>query len=232
MQDVEGLNMHVAIIMDGNGRWAERRGLPRIQGHREGLKRVEELVKYAPKKGVRFLTLYAFSTENWRRPPKEREFLFSLFEMYLKQKRDDLKSGGIRLKIIGLRDRLPEHLVSLIEETETYLREGNNLTLQIAFNYGGRAEIVYAVNRLLAEGKAIGRVDEEVFSQYLFTSGVPDPDLLVRTSGEMRISNFLLWQCAYTEFYFTDVLWPDFTEAEFDKALQEFSRRRRRFGGI
>ncbi len=224
--------MHVAIIMDGNGRWAQKRGFPRIQGHREGLKRVEELIRYAPKKGVRHLTLYAFSTENWRRPRHEREFLFSMFESYLKGKRDELKHNGVQLRIIGLRDNLPENLVDLIKETEDYLSKGSNLTLQIAFNYGGRSEIVKAVKGIINDELKDFEVDERVISRYLFTSGVPDPDLLIRTSGEKRLSNFLLWQSAYTELYFTNVFWPDFTEEEFDKALGEFFQRRRRFGGI
>ncbi len=224
--------MHVAIIMDGNGRWAQERGLPRIQGHREGVKRVEELVRYAPKKGVRYLTLYAFSTENWRRPKHEREFLFSMFESYLKNKRDELKRNGVQLRVIGVRNNLPKQLVDLIKETEDCLSEGSNLTLQIAFNYGGRSEIVEAVRSIINDGLKDFEVDEGVISRYLFTSGIPDPDLLIRTSGEKRLSNFLLWQSAYTELYFTSVFWPDFTEDEFDKALNEFSQRRRRFGGI
>ncbi len=225
-------NLHVAIIMDGNGRWAENRGLPRIHGHKEGLKRVEELVRYAPGKGVKYLTLYAFSTENWKRPKSEREFLFSMFEFYLKSKRDELKGHGICLKVIGLRRNLPSRLLELVEETENYLSDGTNLFLQIAFNYGGRAEIVEAVKKIIQEKIGPEEIDEKKFEDYLFTAGIPDPDLLIRTSGEKRLSNFLLWQCAYTELYFTSVLWPDFDESEFDKALEEFSKRRRRFGGI
>ncbi len=223
--------MHVAIIMDGNGRWAQARGLPRIEGHRQGLKRVEELLNYAPGKGVKYLTLYAFSTENWRRPQAEREFLFSMFERYLRDKWKDLAERGVRLRVIGSRNGLPGSLVELIEETENRLASGNRLFLQIAFNYGGRDEIVNAVKRLYEKGLCEG-VDEKTFSEYLYTAGIPDPDLMIRTSGEKRISNFLLWQLAYTELYFTDVLWPDFDQAEFEKALADYSKRRRRFGGI
>ncbi len=223
--------MHVAIIMDGNGRWAQARGLPRIEGHRQGLKRVEELLRYAPDKGVKYLTLYAFSTENWRRPKAEREFLFSMFERYLKDRWEGLAERGVRLKVIGSRQGLPASLVELIEDTERKLSGGDSLFLQIAFNYGGRDEIVRAIRDLHEKGLCQD-VDEKIFAEYLYTAGIPDPDLMIRTSGEKRISNFLLWQLAYTELYFTDVLWPDFDEAEFEKALADYSKRRRRFGGI
>ncbi len=223
---------HIAIIMDGNGRWAQAKGLARIKGHQEGIKRIEELIKYAPNKGVKYLTLYAFSTENWQRPKEEVNFLFSIFESYLRSKVKELKEYKIRLKVIGSRENLPPTLISAIEEAEEELSGFDRFFLLIAFNYGGRIEILDAVKKIIAEDISPEDLTEQLFSSFLYTHNIPDPDLLIRTSGEKRISNFLLWQVSYTELYFTDVLWPDFTEQEFDKALAEYQKRRRRFGGL
>ncbi len=224
--------MHIAIIMDGNGRWAKQRGLPRIRGHQEGINRIRELLEYAPRKGVDVLTLFAFSTENWRRPKEEVGFLFSAFENYLRSSVDDLDKKNIRIKVIGERGNLPKSLVEAISQTEERLKDKSGLTLLIAFNYGGRQEIVSAVKSIIRNNVSVDEINEEVVSQHLFTAGLPDPDLLIRTSGEVRISNFLLWQISYTELYFTPIFWPDFNEQEFDKAIDWFSKRKRRFGGL
>ncbi len=223
---------HIAIIMDGNGRWAVSRGLPRINGHKEGIKRIEELLRYAPTKGIKYLTLYAFSTENWRRPKEEVGFLFSAFERYLNSRRNDLKENRVRLRVIGERKGLPTNLVRAIETAEKFLADEDGLSLQICFNYGARQELVNAVRAIVRDRLKEGDITEDLFSSYLYTAGIPDPDLIIRTSGEMRLSNFLLWQASYSEFYFTDILWPDFSETEFDKALAEFSNRKRRYGGV
>ncbi len=222
--------LHIAIIMDGNGRWAVRRGMPRVFGHKKGIERVEEMVRYAPDLGVRYLTLYAFSTENWKRPKQEIEFLFSSFKAYLINKRDELKKNGVALRVIGSRENLTEDLISVIVETEEFLKHGRRLLLSIAFNYGGRYEIIEAVRAAVLQG--IRGITEEDFSNLLYTRNIPDPDLIIRTSGEQRLSNFLLWQSAYSEFYFTEVLWPDFTRGEFKKALEEYANRKRRFGAV
>ncbi len=222
--------LHIAIIMDGNGRWAEKRGLPRIFGHKEGINRVEEIIRYAPSLGVRYLTLYAFSTENWKRPKQEVDFLFSSFKKYLIGKRDELKENGVALRIIGHKESLPHDLVDTINQTEAFLADGERLLLSIAFNYGSRYEIINAINAILKKG--FDSVDEKVFEKFLYTSGIPDPDLIIRTSGEERLSNFLLWQAAYSEFYFTDVLWPDFDKGCFEEALEVYAKRKRRFGAL
>ena len=223
---------HIAIIMDGNGRWALSRGLPRINGHREGIKRIEGLLRYAPSRGIEYLTLYAFSTENWRRPREEVSFLFSAFENYLNTKKGELKKNHIRLRVIGQRKGLPNSLVKAIETAEEFLAKEKGLSLQICFNYGAREEIINAVKAIVRDGTKEEDITEELFSSYLYTAGIPDPDLIIRTSGEMRLSNFLLWQASYSEFYFTDVLWPDFSEEEFERALVKFSNRKRRYGGV
>ena len=221
---------HVAIIMDGNGRWALKRGLPRIMGHYQGAKVAEDIVEYATKLGIKHLTLYAFSTENWNRPKEEVEALFKLLEDYLKNKKQKLCDLGIRTRFIGRRDRLPKRLVELMEQIEEESKNLNRLTLNIAIDYGGRDEIIRAVKKLIKDSPSV--IDEETFSQYLDLACSPDPDLLIRTAGEKRISNFLLWNIAYTEFYFTDTLWPDFTKEEFLEAIKDYSRRKRKFGRV
>ncbi len=221
---------HVAIIMDGNGRWAKRRGLPRIEGHRKGSQTAEEITLACARVGVEFLTLFAFSTENWNRPEEEVKALFQLLREYLLAKREKFLREGIRIRFIGRRDRLPDNLIEVMKETEDITKNCNRITVNVALDYGGRDDIVRAVNKVLKEGKK--EVSEEEFSRYLDLAGVPDPDLLIRTAGEKRISNFLLWNLAYTELYFSDLLWPDFNEEELLRAFEDFSSRKRKFGRI
>jgi di-trans,poly-cis-decaprenylcistransferase len=226
---------HVAIIMDGNGRWAERRGLPKVEGHRQGARQVTEVLKAAQEYGVEFLTLYAFSTENWKRPVAEVTALMGLLEEFIDDKLPELMKNGIRLRTIGrTEDLFPgarKKLLHAIEMTE----KNNGGTLNLALNYGGRAEIVDAVNKMAAEmtekGGRFPKVTEESFRNYLYAPDIPDPDLLIRTSGELRLSNFLLWELSYSEMYVTDTLWPDFGKKEFEEALEAYGQRDRRFGG-
>ena len=226
--------VHVAIIMDGNGRWAKARGLPRTAGHKRGAEAVRRTVEAAREMGVSYLTLYAFSSENWKRPLGEVTDLMGLLRLYLRNEVKNLHKNGIRLKVIGDRTRLGADIVALIEESEAKTAANTALTLTLALSYGGRQEIVEAARRLaaeVAEGKLTpAQVDEDAFARNLFTVGMPDPDLVIRTSGEMRISNFLLWQCAYAELVFLDVLWPDFGREDFEGAITHFHRRERRYG--
>ncbi len=226
--------VHVAIIMDGNGRWATARGLPRAAGHRQGAEAVRTAVKSAIEAGVAYLTLYGFSSENWSRPPAEVSDLMGLLRYYLRSEIAKLCQDGIRLRVIGERERLDHDIVALIEEAEKATAGGRRLTLTLALSYGGRAEIAWAA-RHLAEKVAVGnlrpeKIDEAAFEACLFTAGIPDPDLIVRTSGEKRISNFLLWQMAYSEFVFVDTLWPDFSQRDFQRAVADFRGRDRRYG--
>jgi len=221
---------HVAIIMDGNGRWAKSRGLPRIAGHYKGAEVAEDIVEYAIEIGIKHMTLFAFSTENWKRPKEEVNALFELLRQYLISKKQKLYKLGIRVRFIGRKDRINKNLLSLMKEIEEESKENKNLVLNIAIDYGGRDDIVRAINKIIKEQP--NRIDEETFSQYLDLSCSPDPDLLIRTAGEKRISNFLLWNLAYTELYFTDTLWPDFSRKDFLKALEDFSRRKRKFGRV
>lgn len=227
--------LHVAIIMDGNGRWARARGLPRTAGHRRGAETVRTIVEAAADMGVSILTLFGFSSENWNRPESEVRDLMGLLRLYLRNEISTLAKNGVRLRVIGERSRLAPDIVALIEEAEAKTAENRRLTLVVALNYGGRQEIVAAARRLAMEaeaGRIEGRlIDEELFARHLFTAEFPDPDLLIRTSGEQRISNFLLWQMAYTEFVFVDSLWPDFSREEFEKAIREYQGRERRYGG-
>ena len=227
---------HVAIIMDGNGRWAQMRGLPRQEGHRRGLEALRNAVRNAGDLGVSILTLYSFSTENWRRPATEVSFLLSLLRRFVEKDLGELHAAGVRVRIIGGRDDLAPDLRRLVEHAETMTRDNTRMTLVIAFNYGSRDEIVRAARRL-AEDAAAGRIDpaaidEAMVASRLDTADLPDPELVIRTSGETRISNFLLWQAAYAEFVFTPVLWPDFDRAALEEALAEYGRRERRFGGL
>ena len=228
--DKTKLPQHVAIIMDGNGRWAEMHGLKRVHGHREGSRAVRAVVTTARKMGIPVLTLYAFSSENWNRPLSEIRTLMSLLKEFLIQEKKTLLENNIRLKVIGNSKKLPQLVLREIYKVEKETQHNNGMVLNIALSYGGREEIVNAVKKIIREGKT--KINEKIFSQYLYTQGLPDPDLLIRSSGEMRISNFLLWQCAYSEFYFTDTLWPDFNEEEFYKALHTFQLRKRRYGRI
>lgn len=226
--------VHVAIIMDGNGRWAKKRGLPRTAGHKRGAESVRRSIKSAIKNGVAYLTLFGFSSENWKRPDSEVRDLMGLLRFYLKSEIKALDNEGVRLNVIGDRQRLDNDIVNLIEESELLTKDNNCLILTIALSYGGRAEIVHAAKRI-AQDIANGtldpdKIDEDAISARLFTVNIPDPDLLIRTSGEQRISNFLLWQCAYTEFAFVETLWPDFTEDDLETAIKDFQNRDRRYG--
>ncbi|MBX5464225.1 MAG: isoprenyl transferase [Clostridia bacterium] len=230
------LPAHVAIIMDGNGRWAERRGLPRGLGHQAGVESVRRVVRGSIELGLRYLTLYAFSTENWRRPPEEVRFLWHLLGQAVTRDLDDLYRQGVRFRAIGALEELPEETRRQIRLAEERTAGNDRLYLQVALNYGGRREIVEAARRLAAacaRGEAEpDEIDEARFARELYTAGIPDPDLLIRTAGEYRISNFLLWQVAYCELWVSEVLWPDFGEKELRRAVEEYSHRQRRFGGL
>jgi len=226
------LPRHVAIIMDGNGRWATARGVPRLMGHRAGRESVREAVKGCVALGVDVLTLYTFSTENWNRPRSEIKALMAILRQTLRSERRELRENNVRLRIIGRPGDLPPEVVVAIEETQDHLAGCDGLLLNLALSYSGRAEIVDAVRRLIAEGPAASPLDEASFGRYLYTAGLPDPDLLIRTSGEMRLSNFMLWQLAYTELWITDTLWPDFRRRHLFQAVSDFQRRERRFGRV
>jgi undecaprenyl diphosphate synthase len=227
---------HVAIIMDGNGRWAKKRRLPRLEGHRQGAKSVRRVVEFCRRNGIAFLTLYAFSTENWRRPRGEVAGLMKLLSQFIDSELNELHANGIRVRTIGELGRLPSELVAKIRAAEERTRKNEKMVLNIALSYGGRQDIISASLKIAAaiqSGSLIKEeITEELFSEFLDTKGLPDPDLLIRTGGEMRVSNFLLWQLAYTELYFTPVLWPDFDEKNFMEAIDEFHSRQRRFGMI
>ncbi|MEE2933061.1 MAG: isoprenyl transferase [Pseudomonadota bacterium] len=225
---------HVAIVMDGNGRWAKARNLPRLEGHRKGVEAARQAVKYASDTGVEFLTLFSFSSENWNRSPREINDLMGLLSWYLRSETAELHKNNVRLKVIGDRGRLTNDIIELIDHAENTMEENSGLTLILALSYGGRQDIVSAA-RVLARQVADGAlaneaIDEALFAKYLTTGGIPDPDLLIRTSGEQRLSNFLIWQLAYTEFLFSDVLWPDFQVKHFREAIDEYRRRDRRYG--
>ncbi len=225
---------HVAIIMDGNGRWAKQRGLPRVAGHRKGAEAVRLALETAGDLGIEYLTLFSFSSENWRRPESEVHDLMGLLRRYLKSEIAELHGKNVRFRVIGERRRLASDIQTLIEEAEKTTEANTGQTLTLALSYGGRAEIADAACRI-ARSVKLGllepdAVDEGLFESYLWSVGLPDPDLLIRTSGEKRISNFLLWQCAYTEFFYTDVYWPDFDKVTFQQAVEEYRRRDRRFG--
>lgn len=227
---------HVAIIMDGNGRWAERRGQPRTVGHHRGVERVREVIRAAGETGIEVLTLYAFSTENWRRPDYEVSVLMRLFRHYIVREVDELDHAEVRVRFIGERERLPRGLARVMRQMEERTAANRRLLVQVALNYGARGELVRAARRLAAEAAA-GRLDpaaigEDTLAAALDTAGVPDPDLVIRTSGEMRISNFLLWQAAYAEFAFVEECWPDFTAERFAEVLAAYGGRKRRFGAL
>jgi undecaprenyl diphosphate synthase len=230
------LPRHVGIIMDGNGRWAHAHGMPRGEGHSRGVEALRRAVRFAARHGIGFLTLFSFSSENWSRPEDEIEGLFNLVRIFIRDDLAELDGNGVRVRVIGDRDTLPPDIRVLIEEAERVTAGNRGLQLIVAFNYGARDEIVRAARRLahrVAEGQlAPEAIDQAAFTQALDTLGIPDPDLIIRTSGEQRISNFLLWQAAYAEFIFLPVLWPDFGDAEFEQALSEFASRDRRYGGV
>lgn len=231
--DFSRLPQHVAVIMDGNGRWAMKRNLPRVKGHRAGAKAVQEVVESCARLGVKILTLYAFSKENWKRPKREVATLWKLLEDYLKKEDKVLVKNRFRLKVIGQRGEIPQSTRRELERVEELTKDNDKLIIVLALNYGGRAEIVEGVKKILREKNLdINSLDEEKFSQFLYTAHLPDPDLLIRTSGEMRVSNFLLWQIAYSEIWITEELWPDFRRKHFLQALVDYQRRERRFGDI
>jgi len=234
--DAKRLPSHVAIIMDGNGRWAEKRHLPRIAGHRAGMKRVRDIIDTCARLNVACLTLYAFSLENWRRPEAEVDFLMRLLREYLKRELPEIHKNNIRLLIIGRWEQLPDKVRHDIEAAMHQTAQNTGMKLCVALNYGGRAELVDAFNSILdrvrADGLSSFQADEQTISDHLYTAGLPDPDLLIRTSGEMRVSNFLLWQIAYAEIYVTETLWPDFSRARLLDALLDYQSRERRYGGL
>lgn len=232
----ETIPEHVAIIMDGNGRWAKKRGMPRIAGHKEGISTVVKIVKTAVKWKVKVLTLYTFSTENWKRPKTEVEFILRLPKEFLSIYLPDLIASNVRIELIGDIEKLPAHTREAVEDAIERTRGNDGLLLNLALNYGSRQEILHAMKEIFLDINndefSLQELDEQKFSDYLYTAGMKEPDLLIRTGGEKRISNFLLWQLAYTEFWFTDVLWPDFSEKEFLYALEDFCKRKRRYGGL
>ncbi|MFY9526530.1 MAG: isoprenyl transferase [Limnochordia bacterium] len=230
------LPSHVAIIMDGNGRWARRRGLPRFLGHQQGVKALKKAVRFASDQGIQSLTVYAFSTENWQRPKEEVSFLLDLMHKTFVEEIDELHQEGVRIVLVGDRSNLSGDILQLWQNAEGLTQDNTGLTLNVAFNYGGRQELLH-VAKVLAQRAAVGdldpaQIDESMVNDLLYTKGSPDPDLIIRTGGEQRLSNFLLWQSAYSELYVTDVLWPDFNEEHFASALDDFGQRERRFGRV
>ncbi|MBC8333873.1 MAG: isoprenyl transferase [Anaerolineales bacterium] len=228
----EKMPRHVAIIMDGNGRWALSRGLPRLAGHRAGTENLRRVIRASVEFGVEYLTIYAFSTENWGRPAAEVKGLMYIFEEVIDRELDELHQEGVQLRHIGRLEKLSPKLRKKVLAAIDLTKDNQRLILNIAFNYGGRDEIVYAVQNMLRDGISPDEVNIELVSQYLFTAGTPDPDLVIRTSGELRTSNFLIWQSAYAEWYITPTFWPDFDQEEFAKALETYTQRDRRFGGV
>jgi undecaprenyl diphosphate synthase len=230
------LPRHIGIIMDGNGRWANRRGMPRVAGHRAGMTVVKEVIRAADDIGIQCLTLYAFSTENWKRPPAEVEFLMRLPEEFFRTEIDELVERGVRVRFIGDTSKLPEYTQETVQRTLERTKDNQGMIVNFALNYGGRADVLEGI-RTFAKEVAAGLITweeltEETFSERLSTAGLPEPDFIIRTSGELRLSNFLIWQSAYSELWFTDVLWPDFTRETLYEAIRDFQRRKRRFGGL
>lgn len=228
--DFTRLPKHIAFIMDGNGRWAKARGKIRTYGHKQGVDAVEKVIKHSSKLGLEIISFYAFSTENWKRPQEEVDYIFDLLRDYLKSHRSDFVENNIKLKIVGDITRLPEDLQRSIIEVEQSTINCTGLLVNICLNYGSRVEIINAINNIIKDG--IKKVDDKIFAKYLQTEGIPDPDMVVRTSGEYRLSNFMLYQCAYSELYFPKIYWPDFKEKELEKAIIVYQKRSRRFGNI
>jgi len=227
---VEKLPTHVAIIMDGNGRWALSRGLPRLAGHRAGVENLRRIITACVEFGIPYLTIYAFSTENWGRPPEEVKGLLFILDEVLDRELAELHKQGVRLWHIGRLEGIAPSTQKKVRDAIERTKNNTRLTLNVAFNYGGRAEIVHAIQQMLADGVTAGQITEELIGRYLYTAGQPDPDLIIRTAGELRVSNFLLWQGAYAEYYAADVYWPDFDKEEFRRVLEHFAARERRFG--
>jgi len=233
--DNDNIPRHIAIIMDGNGRWAKKWHLTKGAGHKAGAQTLKKLTTFAEKLGVKHLTVYAFSTENWKRPADEVAYLMELLRDYIQEYIDNARTGTMKMRVIGDRSRLDEDLIRRVENLEEITKEKPGMNIVIALSYGGRNEIVRAARKMVEDfsrdGKTAQNITEETFDDYLDTRGIPDPELVIRTSGEMRLSNFLIWQCAYSEFYFTDKLWPDFTQDDFVEAISQYQQRERRFGG-
>jgi undecaprenyl diphosphate synthase len=223
---------HIAIIMDGNGRWAQKRGLPRLEGHGAGVENLRSVIKYFSRLKLKYLTLYGFSTENWKRPKEEIDGLLSLMQEAIEAETLKLHQNDIKIRHLGRLDGFSPGLQRAITRAVELTKDNKGMTLSLAFDYGGRAEILDAVRRIIEEGVPPQKIDEQLFDSYLYTAGLPEVDLVIRTAGELRISNFLIWQAAYSEYYFTDVFWPDFDSKEIDKALLAYSRRQRRFGAL
>lgn len=226
------LPSHIALVPDGNGRWAERNGLPRLAGHRAGIENIHRMLQYLNEYPIKYVTLYGFSTENWGRPEVEVEGLFYLVENFIKKYVQEIHEQNIRLRHLGRLNELPPTLRRSVNRAIELTKNNTGMTLSVAFNYGGRTEIIDAVRRLITEGIEPQKIDEKLFERYLYTAGLPDVDLLIRTGDELRLSNFLIWQTAYSEYYFTKVLWPDFAEKDLDKALLSYRQRKRRFGRL
>jgi undecaprenyl diphosphate synthase len=229
---VEKIPRHVAIIMDGNGRWALQRGLPRLAGHKAGTENLRRVIRATVEFGIKYLTIYAFSTENWGRPPEEVQGLMYILEDVIDRELDELNKEGVQLRHIGRLERLAPALQEKVLHAIDLTKDNGRLVLNVAFNYGGRDEIVCAIQKLMRDGISPEEVTDELVSRYLFTAGVPDPDLIIRTSGELRVSNFLIWQAAYSEWYITPTYWPDFDKEEYRRALEEFAARDRRYGKV
>jgi undecaprenyl diphosphate synthase len=232
MEEISRLPNHIAFIMDGNGRWAEKRGLPRLEGHNAGLEATRSVVEHLGEYHIKYVTLYSFSTENWNRSKDEVSGLLNLLGKSIEKEAKILHKRGVKIRHLGHLERLPRHLRQAIENAIELTRSNTEMTLNLAFDYGGRLEILDAVRSILADKVPPQDINEKLFNSYLYTADLPDVDLVVRTGGDLRISNFLLWQSAYSEYYFTSVLWPDFNTQELDKALIAYSQRQRRFGGL
>ena len=235
MIDLDRLPSHIAIIMDGNGRWAQSKNLPRMAGHNAGMATIKEIVKASSMLGIRHLTVYAFSTENWKRSTEEVSGIFKLIIIYIEKELRELHENNVRVRILGDYEQLPKEAVKSLERSLETTKNNTGLQFNIALNYGGRNEILKSVRKLAKEVEdgtlKADDITEEKIAENLYTAGIPDPDMIIRTSGEERLSNYLLWQCAYSEFVFTDVLWPDFTREEYEKTIEIFQNRKRRFGG-
>lgn len=232
LDTLQKIPAHVAIIMDGNGRWALERGLPRLSGHKAGTENLREVIEACAEFGIKYLTIYAFSTENWNRPDEEIQGLMRIFRTMLDRELNNLHKNGVQLRHIGQLDGIDKKLQQKVQEAIKLTQGNQTLILNVAFNYGGRDEILQAVKKIVANGENIDDLDDELFSKYLFTAGSPDPDLIIRTSGEFRISNFLIWQGAYAEWYFTPTFWPDFNKEELYQALVAYNERDRRYGKV
>ena len=230
--NLSAVPVHIAIIMDGNGRWAAERGLSRTDGHRAGTENIRRILRAFATRGVRHLTLYAFSTENWERPAEEVNALIEILQEMIRSETRRLHADGVRLKHIGRLDRLPVEVRHGIAEAVELTKDNVGITVALAYDYGGRTEMTNAIKSIVADGIQASEIDEQLIGRYLYTAGMPDPDLIIRTAGEMRISNFLLWQAAYAEYYSTNIFWPDFDETEVDKAIAAYGRRRRKYGRV